>query len=164
METPLGPIRVAAEARALTGLWFVGQRYYPSQTDIWIDTPDYPVFAALRVWLDAYFAGKNPPVALALAPQDSPFRHRVWRILRAIPYGQTLSYGAIALQVARELAVPAMSAQAVGGAVGHNPISLLIPCHRVIGADGSLTGYAGGIEKKRALLELEQGYRRWVSA
>jgi methylated-DNA-[protein]-cysteine S-methyltransferase len=157
-------MQAAAEATALTGLWFVGQRYYPLETHTWIDKPDYPVFASLRIWLNTYFAGNNPPVELALVPQGSQFRHRVWRILREIPYGQTLTYGAIALRVSKELAVPAMSAQAVGGAVGHNRISLLIPCHRVIGADGRLTGYAGGIEKKRTLLELEQGYIRWVSA
>jgi methylated-DNA-[protein]-cysteine S-methyltransferase len=162
IETPLGPMRAAAEADALTGLWFEGQIYYPLKTDTWIDQPDYPVFASLMAWLKAYFAGNNPPMELALAPQGSHFRHRIWRILREIPYGQTLTYGAIAQRVSKELAV--MSAQAVGGAVGHNQISLLIPCHRVIGSDGSLTGYAGGLEKKQALLELEQGYKRWVSA
>jgi methylated-DNA-[protein]-cysteine S-methyltransferase len=163
IETPLGPMRAAAEAAALTGLWFVGQIYYPLKTDTWIDKPDYPVFASLKTWLKAYFAGNNPPVELALAPQGSQFRHRVWHMLREIPYGQTCTYGAIARRISKELTVPAISAQAIGGAVGHNRISLLIPCHRVIGAKGRLTGYAGGIEKKQALLELEQGYTR-VSA
>ncbi|MDR2397235.1 MAG: methylated-DNA--[protein]-cysteine S-methyltransferase [Spirochaetaceae bacterium] len=164
IETPLGPMRAAAEAEALQGLWFVGQTYFPPQTDTWREQPDYPVFTLLRTWLRAYFFGNPPSTELSLAPQGSPFRLWVWQILREIPYGHTRTYGAIARQIVEEQALPALSAQAVGAAVGHNPISLIIPCHRVLGVRGRLTGYAGGIEKKQALLAGEQGCRPWASA
>ena len=176
-ETPLGAMRAAAEEQAdaqsaaLCGLWFIGQKYFPSDTEAWIDTPDYPVFVSLRTWLKDYFSHRKPPVQIPLSPRGTAFQQAVWKLLLEIPYGKTTSYGAIAARLAEEkrgLSVRQSSgqssgsggrpaAQAVGGAVGHNPISLLIPCHRVLGADGSLTGYAGGLEKKRALLELEEG-------
>ena len=116
---------------------------------------DLPVFAQTRAWLDVYFSGREPDVTPPLLTGNaSPFRRRVWEILRGIPYGQTVTYGEIARQLAHETG-RGVSAQAVGGAVGHNPISLIIPCHRVVGANGRLTGYAGGLDKKIALLRLE---------
>ena len=166
-DTPLGKIQASAEKNTLTGLWFIGQKYFPTAAEAWNDEPDYPVFIALKKWLKDYFTGKNPPIHLPLAPsgsdhskpldfrKSSDFRKSVWKILLDIPYGKTVTYGDIS---AKLLASGInSSAQAVGGAVGHNPISIIIPCHRVIGSNGSLTGYAGGTEKKRALLELEKG-------
>jgi methylated-DNA-[protein]-cysteine S-methyltransferase len=155
-RSPLGEIIAAARNDALVGLWFEHQKYFP-KIDDWLPAPDYPLLIQLRGWLDAYFSGGKPDVGFELAPAGSEFRRSVWRVLLAIPYGGTLTYGAIAKQIAAERGTERFSAQAVGGAVGHNPISLIIPCHRVIGSNGSLTGYAGGIEKKRALLEMEQG-------
>jgi methylated-DNA-[protein]-cysteine S-methyltransferase len=152
IETPLGPVTAAAEDGALTGLWFAGQKYFPSGTDSWTGKPEQPVFAVLRSWLGAYFEGKNPPIAFPLNPHGSAFQKSVWEILLQIPYGEVTTYGKIAKQLSCK------SAQAVGGAVGHNPVSLVIPCHRVVGANGHLTGYAGGIDKKEYLLKLE-GYR-----
>jgi methylated-DNA-[protein]-cysteine S-methyltransferase len=152
LKTPLGPITVTAENEALTGLWFLNQKYYPSQTSEWIDKPDYPLFKALDAWLRDYFSGKNPRLECKLDPRGTDFQKRVWKLLLKIPYGKTSTYGAIAKALAAE---KGSSARAVGGAVGHNPISILIPCHRVIGASGNITGYAGGIDKKRALLQLE---------
>ena len=114
------------------------------------------VFGEVKTWLDAYFAGQNPDVSgLKLALEGTAFRKMVWNILREIPYGETRTYGQIAAEIAAQRGTKTMSAQAVGGAVGHNPISIIIPCHRVLGADGSLTGYAGGVDKKQFLLELE---------
>ena len=152
LKTPLGSMTAAGENDALTGLWFVNQKYYPGQRAEWLDKPDYPLFKALDAWLADYFAGKNPKADFKLDPRGTVFQKRVWDILLQIPYGKTSTYGAIANQLAAE---KASSPRAVGGAVGHNPISLLIPCHRVIGASGNITGYAGGIDKKRALLKLE---------
>ncbi|SHH66084.1 methylated-DNA-[protein]-cysteine S-methyltransferase [Sporobacter termitidis DSM 10068] len=157
IDTPLGPVRASAEQDALTGLWFVGQKYYPSGTDAWADAPDAPVFNTLREWLADYFSGGRHAPLPALAPKGTAFQKAVWDILLQIPYGRVTTYGEIAKQLAAARRLPSMSAQAVGGAVGHNPISILIPCHRVVGADGSLTGYAGGLEKKTALLQLERG-------
>ena len=152
MNTPLGKIQAAACDNKLSGLWFIGQKYFPEGTETWLNKPDYPVFISLKNWLKDYFAGKKPKLRLPLSPEGSDFRQAVWKLLLKIPYGKTTTYGAIAAQLASGSRT---AAQAVGGAVGHNPISLIIPCHRVLGADGSLTGYAGGLEKKRALLELE---------
>ena len=158
MDTPLGPICAAAVKDAgnysLRGLWFSGQKYFPRDTETWIEKPDCPVFLSLRIWLDDYFAGKKPRKQIPLLPGGTDFQKAVWKLLLEIPYGKTTTYGIISARLISD-GVKA-SAQAVGGAVGHNPISLIIPCHRVLGADGSLTGYAGGIEKKRALLELEK--------
>ena len=153
-DTPLGKIQAAASGCALQGLWFIGQKYFPSDTETWIYNPDYPVFISLKTWLKAYFARKKPKMENPLSPQGTEFQKAVWSQLLEIPYGKTCSYGAIASKLVSS--GKKASAQAVGGAVGHNPISLLIPCHRVVGADGNLTGYAGGLDKKRALLELEQ--------
>jgi methylated-DNA-[protein]-cysteine S-methyltransferase len=153
-ETPLGKIQAAARGNALTGLWFIGQKYFPTGTEAWNSKPDHPVFVSLKNWLEDYFAKKKPKVKIPLAPDGTDFQQAVWKLLLEIPYGKTSSYGAIASHLAA--AGKKSSARAVGGAVGHNPISLLIPCHRVLGSSGSLTSYAGGIGKKRALLELEE--------
>jgi methylated-DNA-[protein]-cysteine S-methyltransferase len=155
-ETPLGKIQAAANDDALTGLWFIGQKYFPSGTEIWSSKPDHPVFISLKSWLSDYFAKKKPKSRILLTPAGTDFQQAVWKLLLEIPYGETSTYGAIASRLIG--AGKKASSQAVGGAVGHNPISLLIPCHRVLGSDGSLTGYAGGIEKKRALLELEGSF------
>jgi methylated-DNA-[protein]-cysteine S-methyltransferase len=161
IETPLGTMTASAEDDKLTGLWFTTRQQYAPNTEGWKDAPDYEVFVALRSWLNRYFAGKNPPVSAIpldpLALQTTVFRQSVWDLLLQIPYGKTTSYGELAKQIAKNRGVPVISARAVGGAVGHNPISILIPCHRVIGADGSITGYGGGIDRKQALLALEKG-------
>ncbi len=155
IDTPLGAITASANEDAITGLWFIGQKYYPAGVEGWIEAPDHAAFHALRAWLAAYFAGERRLPALKLAPAGTPFQKAVWDILLQIPLGKLTTYGAIAGKLADARGAASMSAQAVGGAVGHNPISLVIPCHRVIGANGSLTGYAGGLEKKKALLVLE---------
>jgi len=152
-QTPIGKIQAAACDNAISGLWFIGQKYFPVEAETWVKKPDYSVFVSLKIWLDEYFAGRKPAVKIPLSPNGTDFQQVVWKLLKEIPYGKTTTYGAIAARLSGK--GKKASAQAVGGAVGHNPISLLIPCHRVIGADGSLTGYAGGLEKKSALLELE---------
>ena len=158
VNTPIGTMRAAAEAEALTGLWFVGQKYYPAWMDSRCDAPEYPVFEPLRNWLTDYFAGKCPKQTIPLSPQGTDFQQSVWELLMKIPQGQVVTYGEIAKQL------NCKSAQAVGGAVGHNPISILIPCHRVIGANGGITGYAGGVDKKQSLLKIEKAvYGQGVS-
>ena len=147
--SPLGPILLAADETGLTGLWFEGQKYFPSFLGVDYQEKETPVLTETARWLDVYFSGKDPGFLPPLHPQGSPFRQTVWDILLTIPRGQTMTYG----EIARRLGV--RSAQAVGGAVGHNPISILIPCHRVVGSDGSLTGYAGGFDRKTRLLQLE---------
>ena len=147
--SPLGPILLAADETGLTGLWFEGQKYFPSFLGVEYQEKETPVLTETVRWLDVYFSGKDPGFLPPLHPQGSPFRQTVWDILLTIPRGQTMTYG----EIARRLGV--RSAQAVGGAVGHNPSSILIPCHRVVGSDGSLTGYAGGVERKARLLQLE---------
>ena len=154
-ESPLGGVLLAADETGLTGLWFDGQKYFARDLPIQHTEQDTPVLSETRRWLDMYFTGQRPAALPPLHPSGSPFRRAVWDILLTIPYGETTTYGAIAQQLAAQRGLEHLSAQAVGGAVGHNPISILIPCHRVIGADGSLPGYAGGMEKKRALLKLE---------
>ncbi len=153
-RSPLGQIVLGSDGEALTGLWFAGQKYFP--TAAMVPDEGLSLFYAARTWLDGYFAGARPdPAALPIAPAGSDFRRLIWSLLLEIPYGRTATYGALAESAAQALGLASMSAQAVGGAVGHNPISILIPCHRVLGADGSLTGYAGGLERKRWLLEHE---------
>ena len=147
--SPLGPILLAADETGLTGLWFEAQKYFPSFLGVDYQEKETPVLTETARWLDVYFSGKDPDILPPLHPQGSPFRQAVWNILLTSPRGQTMTYG----EIARRLGV--RSAQAVGGAVGHNPISILIPCHRVVGSDGSLTGYAGGVERKARLLQLE---------
>ena len=154
-NSPMGLITIASDGRSITGLWVEGQKYFASTLDENESCEQsLDIFSKTHTWLDAYFAGKNPAVTLPLAPKGSEFRQKVWEILLAIPYGETITYGDIAKKMA-ESSGKAASAQAVGGAVGHNPISIIIPCHRVVGSNGSLTGYAGGIDKKIRLLELE---------
>ena len=154
-DAPCGRYVMAAEDGALTGLWLTGQKYFPS------DLPEPSgaepeIFTQTRRWLDAYFAGRQPDVsALPMAPKGSAFAQSVWQLLLEIPYGQTVTYGQLAKRLAEQRGLPHMSAQAVGGAVGHNPISILIPCHRVLGAKNQLTGYAGGLDVKTFLLKLE---------
>ncbi len=158
-DSPLGGITLAGDGEALTGLWFDGQKHFGAGLPADCEERMLPVFTEAERWLQAYFAGENPDFTPPLAPQGTAFQKAVWDILLTIPYGETASYGAIAARLAKTRGLPHFSAQAVGGAVGRNPISLLIPCHRVVGADGSLTGYAGGLEKKRFLLRLEAGAR-----
>lgn len=156
-DSPLGDILLAADEKRLTGLWIAEQKdraqTMPENMNF---SEENPVLEAAADWLDAYFAGKQPdPLALVLAPQGSAFRKTVWKRLLEIPCGETVTYGEVARDVAARMGRAMMSAQAVGGAVGHNPISIIIPCHRVVGTGGSLTGYAGGIQKKVWLLTHE---------
>lgn len=154
--SPIGSLLVAEKDGGLIGLWIEGQKYFPADRNGWEENPDASALVAAARWLDAYFAGKAPSTgALPLRPEGSPFRQAVWKLLCGIPYGQVTTYGGLAQKLAGQRGISHLSAQAVGGAVGHNPLSILIPCHRVVGADGSLTGYAGGIERKKALLTLE---------
>jgi methylated-DNA-[protein]-cysteine S-methyltransferase len=155
LKTPLGLATARIEDGELTGFWFVGQKYYPEKTESWTRMPDHPIFARLKTWLESYFSGCNPAPNFILNPKGSIFQKKVWKFLLQIPYGKLTSYGKIAGRLAAQEGLTSMSAQAVGGAVGHNPISLLIPCHRVVGANGNLTGYAGGLDRKAALLRLE---------
>ncbi len=159
-ESPLGSILLAADKVGLTGLWFEGQKYFALHLQEENEEKELPVLQQAKRWLDLYFSGKEPDFQLPLHFTGTEFQNAVWEILYTIPYGQTTTYGAIAKQLAEKRGRKRMSAQAVGGAVGRNPISVIVPCHRVVGSDGSLTGYAGGIDKKRALLKLEKGYRR----
>ena len=152
-ESPLGRMLLAADDTGLTGAWFYGQRSFArgledAEKNVEVEVP---ALAAARRWLDAYFAGERPGAAdVPLAPRGTAFQRRVWGALLAIPYGETRTYGELAAELGS-------SPRAVGAAVGKNPISVIVPCHRVLGAGGSLTGYAGGLERKRELLELEQG-------
>ena len=160
-ESPLGQIIMTAEKDALTGLWFLDRAPEEAGTLPRVQDPgSYPecrkVFDEAKAWLNAYFGGKDPGEPPKLAPHGTAFRVQVWKILLAIPYGETVTYGDIAREIAARSGISRMSAQAVGGAVGHNPISIIIPCHRVIGSDGSLTGYGGGLDRKARLLALEQ--------
>ena len=156
-QSPLGILTLACKEDSLAGLWLEGQKYYGAAiSEKMIPRSDLRVFAAAKKWLDRYFGGKRPAISeLRLAPEGSGFRMSVWSILCEIPLGEIITYGDIAKKIALKTRKSNMSAQAVGGAVGHNPISIIIPCHRVVGSNGSLTGYAGGIDKKIKLLELE---------
>ena len=158
-DSPLGPMLLAAEGDWLTGAWFEGQKYFGRTLAAGRAEGDAPVLTLARRWLEVYFSGREPDFAVPLRPSGTPFQQEVWAALREIPYGQTTTYGAIARQMAARRGLPRLSAQAVGGAVGRNPICILVPCHRVLGADGSLTGYAGGVERKRRLLEMESPLR-----
>ena len=154
-ESPLGSYVMAEEDGKLVGLWLMGQKYFPKELPP-LGSGEGETFTRTRRWLDAYFAGGRPePGELRLAPKGSVFARQVWELLLEIPYGETVTYGQLARELAKRRGLERMSAQAVGGAVGHNPISIIIPCHRVLGAKGQLTGYAGGLEIKRRLLELE---------
>ena len=154
-QSPLGEILLAADDIGLTGLWFDGEKFYADSLDPEHEERMVPVFELVKKWLDIYFSCFKPDFMPPVHMIGSEFRRQVWKILREIPYGETITYGALAKRIAEEKGLKRMSAQAVGGAVGHNEISIIIPCHRVVGSDGSLTGYAGGIDKKERLLMLE---------
>ena len=154
-DSPLGGITMASDGDALIGLWFDGQKYFADVLEDKYEERMFSVFEETERWLDTYFDGKEPEHTPPIRMKTSEFRKAVWEIMLTIPYGKTMTYGEIAKRIAEERGLVAMSAQAVGGAVAHNAISIIIPCHRVIGTDGSLIGYAGGIERKRALLKLE---------
>lgn len=150
---------MASDGDALIGLWFIGQKHFGTTSGDKYKEKPLPVFDRTAVWLDIYFGGGIPDFTPKIALNDTNFRREVWDILLTIPYGRTMTYGGIAAIIAQKRGVPSISAQAVGGAVGRNPISIIIPCHRVIGADGSFTGYAGGIERKEELLRIESRCR-----
>ena len=154
--SPVGVILLAADDAGLTGLWFEGSKYFAAGLAQAYIEQNTPVLLETIQWLDVYFAGNEPDFTPPLHLIGSDFRQAVWNILLSIPYGRTITYGQIAKQLAENTGIDKMSAQAVGGAVGHNPISIIVPCHRVVGTNGSLTGYAGGLDKKIALLKLEK--------
>ncbi len=155
-QSPIGGILLAADETGLTGLWFEGQKYFALYLDKEHKEKEVPVFETAKRWLDIYFSGKEPDFQVPLHFTGTDFQNEVWEILYSIPYGNTMTYGEIAKKIAEKRGLKRMSAQAVGGAVGHNEISIIVPCHRVVGSNGSLTGYAGGIEKKAELLKLEK--------
>ncbi len=154
--SPLGNILLAADDVGLTGLWFEGQRHFALYLDREHEEKELPIFKETKAWLDIYFSGREPDFKLPLHFIGTPFQNEVWEILYSIPYGRTITYGEIAKILVDRRGIKQMSAQAVGGAVGRNEISIIVPCHRVLGAGGALTGYAGGIDKKTALLRLEK--------
>ena len=154
-DSPLGGILLAADKMGLTGLWFDGQKYFARGLSSEREERELPVLLEAKRWLDIYFTGKEPEFLPPLHPNSSAFRQLVWELLLQVPYGKTTTYGEIACKLAEKQKLPRMSAQAIGGAVGHNEISIIIPCHLVVGTNGSLTGYAGGIDKKVKLLEWE---------
>ena len=155
--SPLGGILLAADETGLVGLWFDGQKYFARDLPAECIDRDAPALSEARRWLDIYFSGQKPDFLPKLHLIGTNFQREVWDILLEIPYGQTVTYGEIARKIADKRGLKTMSAQAVGGAVGHNRVSVIVPCHRVIGSDGSLTGYAGGIERKIRLLDIENG-------
>lgn len=155
-HSPIGGITMASDGEAIIGLWFDRQQYFADVLDEEHQDRMLPVFESTCRWLDIYFSGKEPDFTPPLSLRTTQFRKRVWQILMSIPYGKTMTYGEIAVLLAREMSLKKMSAQAVGCAVGHNAISLIIPCHRVVGSNGQLTGYAGGLDKKQMLLNLEK--------
>ena len=157
LHSPLGEVRLRSDGESLTGLWFVGQvNDAKAISDLEIKN-DLPIFGQVESWLESYFSGKQTSITIPLQPKGTSFQQRVWQILQEIPYGETMTYGEIAQRIAKEKGVATYSAQAVGQAVGKNPISILIPCHRVLGKNGALTGYAGGVHRKEQLLRIERG-------
>ena len=158
-QSPIGAILLAADDTGLTGLWFDGQKYYAFGLDKKHEEKETSVLKEAKRWLDVYFSGQEPDFMPPVHMIGTAFQMEVWEILSKIPYGKTTTYGAIAREIAEKRRISRMSAQAVGGAVGHNEISIIIPCHRVVGTNGSLTGYAGGIDKKIMLLKLEGAYK-----
>lgn len=158
-ESPIGKMLLTADTEGLTGIWFVNQKFYPLHPETTYVDENTEILERAAQWLDSYFSGKNPGSGLPLHLTGTSFQKAVWEILLTIPYGETMTYGEIAQMLAKQLGYQTMSAQAVGGAVGHNRISIVIPCHRVLGTNGRLTGYAGGIWRKEALLKLEQSQK-----
>ena len=159
-DSPLGGITVACDDSAIIGLWFDGQKHFGNVLPRRTEQASHPLLADAKRWLDVYFSGREPDHLPPLRYDPTPFRKTVCDIMLTIPYGKTMTYGQIAARIAERRGIVKMSAQAVGGAVGHNPISLMIPCHRVVGTSGSLTGYGGGIMRKQKLLELERADMR----
>ena len=156
LHSPLGEVRLRSDGKSLTGLWFVGQvNDAKEHSDIEIKD-DLPIFGQVETWLESYFSGEQTPIKIPLQPKGTVFQEEVWKILQEIPYGETMTYGEIAQRIAKEKGVATYSAQVVGQAVGKNPISILIPCHRVLGKNGALTGYAGGVHRKEQLLRIER--------
>lgn len=155
--SPIGILTLASDGEHLVGLWIEGQKYFGAGfSEAMIPDKSLPIFSIAENWLDRYFSGEKPaPLELPLCPVGGGFRQMVWSMLCEIPYGQVITYGDIAEKMAVKMGKQSMSSQAVGGAVGHNPISIIIPCHRVVGSNGSLTGYAGGVDRKKKLLEWE---------
>lgn len=158
-QSPVGEILLAADEIGLTGLWFDGEKYYAWNLDEKHEEKEIPVFVEVKRWLDIYFSGREPDFMPPMHMLGTDFQKEVWEILRMIPYGKTITYGEIAAKIAKKRGLTRMSAQAVGNAVGRNELSILIPCHRVVGTNGNLTGYAGGIDKKIVLLKLEGAYK-----
>ncbi|MFP3042676.1 methylated-DNA--[protein]-cysteine S-methyltransferase [Treponema primitia] len=158
IKSPVGMLTVSSDGENILGLWIEGQKYFAHTLDKDSVEKNMPVFEGVRKWLDCYFAEKEPDFMPPLLPKGSPFQKSIWNILCKIPYGQTITYGEIAKQYGVQSKEKPTSPRAVGGAVGHNQISIIIPCHRVVGANGNLTGYAGGINKKIQLLQLEGLY------
>ena len=159
--SPVGNILLAAKNNALVGLWLHKKHYSSAFTEETTEQEDYPILQQTKKWLDAYFAGEKPKLSsLKLAPTGSAFAKQVWKLLEKIPYGKTVTYGELAQKIAQKNGLAKMSAQAVGGAVGHNPISIIVPCHRVIGAGGNLTGYGGGMANKIKLLKHEGAWQK----
>lgn len=156
VASPLGEITLRSDGEALTGLWFADDKHYGAKDIAGAALADLDVFMQAEAWLAEYFAGREPKVSVPLKLQGSEFQMQVWRLLLDIPYGRLVTYGDIAKKIAAQKGVARMSAQAVGGAVGHNPLCIIVPCHRVVGANGSLTGYGGGMWRKVRLLELEK--------
>lgn len=156
-DSPLGGMLLSADDKGLTGLWFDGQKYFAYGLEELeaCEEQENSILTEAKRWLDIYFSGKEPDFDLPISLSGTDFQKKVWGILCTIPYGKTMTYGQIAAQLAAEQGAAHMSAQAVGGAVGHNPLSIIVPCHRVVGTNGSLTGYAGGIDRKIELLTLE---------
>lgn len=154
--SPLGDMTMASDGEALVSLCFDGQKHFSTALPSGAVEGRLPVFNMTSRWLDIYFSGNEPDFMPPLKMQGTDFRQAVWKILLDIPYGKTITYGEIAARLVRERGLKAMSAQAVGGAVGHNPISIIVPCHRVIGAAGKMVGYGGGLDRKIALLEMEE--------
>ena len=154
-DSPLGGMLLSAGDKGLTGLWFDGQKYFAYGLAEACEEQENSILTEAKRWLDIYFSGKEPEFDLPISLSGTDFQKKVWGILCTIPYGKTMTYGQIAVQLAAEQGAAHMSAQAVGGAVGHNPLSIIVPCHRVVGTNGSLTGYAGGIDRKIKLLTLE---------
>ncbi len=153
--SPLGDMLLAADEEGLVGAWFTGQKFFAVSLAGKPIEKETDILRAAKDWLDIYFQGEIPSFTPPLHLMGTPFRMEVWAKLREIPYGKTVTYGELAKEIAKERGISRMSAQAIGGAVGHNPISLIVPCHRVVGTGGNLTGYAGGVERKAWLLELE---------
>ena len=154
-DSCFGEIILSSHGEAVTGLWFKNQKHFPSDTKQLTEQIDLPIFKQVISWLDIYFSGNNPGFVPKMELITTPLRKMVCEIMLGIPYGQTTTYKAIAQNIARQRKIPTFSCQAVGQAVGHNPISIIIPCHRVLASDGSLRGYAGGLDRKQKLLLLE---------